>query len=132
SVFYVAKLGGFLDKNGIDADLQTGPTGGGMIPLVVSNQANAAMAAEVAGINNHLIDGNVVVVAQGVRYDRWWGIVVSKDVQNVADLRTRKIGIARGTASEGLWFEVLKQAKLNAAEFNASMVDVEPPEMVAA
>jgi ABC-type nitrate/sulfonate/bicarbonate transport system substrate-binding protein len=130
--FYVAVNAGILKKNGIDAELQTGPSGGAMVPLVVSNQANAAEAAALAGLNNHLLDGNLVAVAQTITYDHAFGIVARNDIKTVEDLKGHKIGITPGTASESLWLAVLKKYNLNPADYKNNLVTLEAPEMVAA
>lgn len=132
SIFYVAKNAGILQKHGIDADLRTGPAGGAMIPLLISNASNASMSASFAGINNHIKDPNVVAVAQMLRYDRWYGIVAKNDVKSLADLKNRKVGVSIGNASESYWYDALKKNGLNPDEFKASMVNVEAPEMLAA
>ena len=132
SIFYVAKLGGFLEKNGIDVDLRTGPSGGAMVPLLISNASQASMSAAFAGISNHLKDPDIVAVAQMLRYDRWYGIVAKSDIKSLADLKTKKVGVSLGNASESYWYDALKHANLNAADFKSAMVNVEAPEMVAA
>lgn len=132
SIFYVAKQAGILEKHGIDADLRTGPAGGAMVPLLISNASNASMSASFAGINNHIKDPNVVAVAQMLRYDRWYGIVAKDDVKSLADLKGRKVGISLGNASESYWYDALRKAGLNADDFKSSIVNVEAPEMVAA
>jgi len=132
SIFYVAKHAGILEKHGIDADLRTGPAGGAMVPLLISNASNASMSASFAGINNHIKDPNVVAVAQMLRYDRWYGIVAKNDVKSLADLKTRKVGVSLGNASESYWYDALRSAGLNPDDFKGSMVNVEAPEMLAA
>jgi NitT/TauT family transport system substrate-binding protein len=132
SIFYVAKHAGILERHGLDVDLRTGPSGGAMVPLLISNASNASMSAALAGINNHLKDPDVVAVAQMLRYDRWFGIVAKNDVKSVADLKNKKVAITIGNASESYWYDVLKHANLNADEFKSAMVNVEAPEMVAA
>jgi NitT/TauT family transport system substrate-binding protein len=132
SIFYVAKHAGILEKHGIDADLRTGPAGGAMVPLLISNASNASMSASFAGINNHIKDPNVVAVAQMLRYDRWYGIVAKNDVKSLADLKTRKVGVSLGNASESFWYDALKKNGLNPDEFKSAMVNVEAPEMLAA
>src|SRR5687768_14433499 len=117
AIFYVAKLGGFLEKNGLDVDLRTGPSGGAMVPLLISNASNASMSAAFAGINNHLKDPDIVAVAQMLRYDRWYGIVAKSDVKSLAELKSKKVAITLGNASESYWYDALKQAKLNPDDF---------------
>lgn len=132
SIFYVAKLGGFLEKHGLDVDLRTGPAGGAMIPLLITNASNASMSASFAGIANHLKDPDIVAVAQMLRYDRWYGIVAKDDVKSVADLKGRKVGVSLGNASESYWYDVLKKNNLSVDEYKSSVVNVEAPEMLAA
>ncbi|MEP7206760.1 MAG: NrtA/SsuA/CpmA family ABC transporter substrate-binding protein [Casimicrobiaceae bacterium] len=132
SIFYVAKLGGFLEKNGLDVDLRTGPSGGAMVPLLISNSSQASMSAAFAGISNHLKDPDIVAVAQMLRYDRWYGIVAKSDIKSLAELKGKKVGVSIGNASESYWYDALKHAKLEVADFKSAMVNVEAPEMVAA
>lgn len=132
STFYVAKLAGIFEKNGLDVDLRTGPAGGAMVPLLISGSANAALAAAFAGINNHLKDPDIVAVAQVLKYERFYGIVSRSNINSVADLKGQKIGISFGNASESYWNDVLKHFNLNPDDFKANLVNVEPPEMVAA
>ena len=128
--FYVGIKADIIKNNGVDAQLKTGPSGGGMIPLVVSGQANAAMAATFGGLNNHLVDSDLVTVAHLTTYEHFYGILALKEFKSIADLKGRKVGITRGTASEALWFEALK--KFNLPSPYAELVYVEPPEMLAA
>jgi ABC-type nitrate/sulfonate/bicarbonate transport system substrate-binding protein len=128
--FYVGIKADIIKKNGVDAQLKTGPSGGGMIPLVISGQANAAFAATFGGLNNHLVDSDLVTVAQLTTYEHFYGILALKEFKSVADLKGRKVGITRGTASEALWYEAVKKFNLPAPY--AELVYVEPPEMLAA
>ena len=132
SIVYVAKLAGFFEKNGLDVDMRTGPSGGAMVPLLISNASNASVAASLAGINNHLKDPDIVAVAQVVRYDRLYGIVAKRDIGSLADLRGKKVAVTIGNASESYWYDALKHDHLNPDDFKASLVNIEPPEMVAA
>jgi ABC-type nitrate/sulfonate/bicarbonate transport system substrate-binding protein len=128
--FYIAIQAGLLKKAGVDAELKTGPSGGAMVPLVISNQSNAAMSAVFAGLVNHLVDANLVAVAQVNTYDHWYGIVSTKDIKTVQDLKGRKLGITKGTASETLWYAILKKFELEPPY--AEPIYVEAPEMLAA
>lgn len=132
SHFYVATLAELGKKYGLDIDLKTGPSGGRTVPLLISNQTNASMSAALAGINNHLVDDNVVAVAQVVTYDKFFGVVSLKDITAIDQLKGKKIGITKGTASETLWLEILKHDKLKASDYDAGIVNVEAPEMLAA
>lgn len=128
--FYVAIGADILKKDGIDAQLKTGPSGGAMVPLVISDQSNASMAASLPGLVNHLVDPDLVAVAQISVYEHFYGIVATKEIKDLQDLKGRKVGITRATASEALWYGALNKFHLPAPY--ADLVYVEPPEMLAA
>ena len=65
--FYVAKVGGFFDKHGLDVQLNTGPSGSAMVAFLVQNQVQAVLAAEQAGIQNFNLDNNVTVACRQCR-----------------------------------------------------------------
>lgn len=129
SHFYVAKEGGFFDRNGLEVTVNTGPSGSAMVAFLVGNQVNAAFGAEQAGVSAHIVDANVVVVAEGTALLRWMGIL-ARNIADMDGLKGKRIGIARGTASETLWLSIIAKYGLNAADY--TIVNVEAPEMVAA
>ena len=132
SIFYIGQLSGFAEKNGLDSELKTGPSGGASVPLLIGHQSNASMAAALAGINNHLADKNICAVAQIASLARYYGVVASKEIQKIGDLKERKIGVTMGTGSETMWQAMLDHYKLNYDDYNKGVVNVEPPEMAAA
>ena len=130
SIFYVARDAGILKKHGFDVDLRTGATAGATIPLVISGEAVASHAAAFAGLVNHLTDPSIVAVAQTTALDRWYAVVSSADIKQIAGLKGKKVALATGTASETLWTAILKKEGLSANDFET--VNLAPPEMVAA
>lgn len=132
SHFYVATQTDILKNQGLDVNLKTGPSGGATIPLLIGDQSNASMAASFAGINNHLADPDIVAVAQVVAYDKWYGVVATSGIKTVQDLKGKRIGITKGTASETMWQALLKHFNLNYNEYSKNIVYVEAPEMLAA
>ncbi|MGE0522297.1 MAG: ABC transporter substrate-binding protein [Variibacter sp.] len=129
SAFYIAKTAGFFEKNGLDVQINTGPSGSAMVAFVIQNQVQAAFGAEQAGVQNFNIDNNVVVVAEGALMTHWYGMV-ARNVENVAALKGKKIGVARGSGSEVFWLAMVEKLKLNPKDY--TIVQVEAPEMVAA
>lgn len=127
--FYVAKEGGFLERNGLDATVNTGPSGSAMVAFLIGNQINAAYGAEQAGVSAHIVDPNVVVVAEGVALLRWIS-VLGRNMSSMDELKGKRVGVARGTGSETFWLSVVDKLKLNPADY--TIVNVEAPEMVAA
>jgi len=71
----------------------------------------------------------VVVVAQATRLVRWIAIV-GRNVDNLEQLKGKKIGVARGSGGEVFWLALVDKLKLNAADY--TVVNVEAPEMIAA
>jgi ABC-type nitrate/sulfonate/bicarbonate transport system substrate-binding protein len=129
SQFYVAKEGGLFERNGLDVTINTGPSGSAMVPFLINNQVQAAYGSDLSGVINHQIDNNVVAVADGTYLIRWTSLV-SRNIENLGDLKGRKVGIARGTGSESFWNELVEKRHLNPADYK--IVDVEAPEMLAA
>jgi NitT/TauT family transport system substrate-binding protein len=129
SQFYVAKEAGLFEKNGLDVTINTGASGSAMVPFLINNQVNAAYGSDLAGVINHNVDAKVVAVADGTYLLKWLS-VVGRNVPDLAGLKGKKVGIAKGTGSEIFWLGVLKKFDMNPADF--TLVDVEAPEMLAA
>jgi len=129
SQFYVAKEAGIFEKHGLDVTINTGPSGSGMVPFLINDQINAAYGSDFAGVVNHNVDPKVVAVADGSLLLNWES-VVGRNVDDLAGLKGKKIGIAKGTGSEIFWNGVVQKYRLNPADY--TIVDVEAPEMMAA
>lgn len=127
--FYVAREGGFFQRNGLEVTVNTGPSGSAMIAFLIGNQVNAAYGAEQAGVSAHLVDQNVVALAEGTALLRWIS-VLGRNIENMEGLRGKRVGVARGTGSETFWLSVVSKLNLNPADY--TIVNVEAPEMVAA
>ena len=129
SAYYVAQQEGLFKKHGLDVQINTGPSGSAMVSFLVNGQIESAFGSEIAGIANHNLDPNVVVVAQAARLVRWIA-VVGRNIDNLDGLKGKKVGIARGSGGEVFWLAMLDKLRLNAADY--TVVNVEAPEMVAA
>ena len=129
SQFYVAKEAALFEKNGLDVTINTGPSGSAMVPFLINNQIHAAYGSDLAGVINHNVDNNIVAVADGTYLVKWLS-VVGRNIPDMAGLKGKKVGVAKGTGGEIFWNRVVDKLKLNAADYN--IVDIEAPEMVAA
>src|SRR5256885_4104885 len=129
SAYYVAQQEGLFKKHGLDVQINTGPSGSAMVAFLVNGQIESAFGAEIAGVANHNLDPNIVVVAQATRLVRWIA-VVGRNVESLDQLKGKKVGVARGSGGEVFWLAMLDKLKLNAADY--TVVNVEAPEMVAA
>jgi ABC-type nitrate/sulfonate/bicarbonate transport system substrate-binding protein len=129
SAYYVAQQEGLFKKHGLDVRINTGPSGSAMVSFLVNGQIESAFGSEIAGVSNHNLDPNVVVVAQATRLVRWIA-VVGRNIDNLDQLKGKKVGVARGSGGEVFWLAMIDKLKLNPADY--TIVNVEAPEMVAA
>jgi ABC-type nitrate/sulfonate/bicarbonate transport system substrate-binding protein len=129
SAYYVAQQEGLFKKHELDVRINTGPSGSAMVAFLVNGQIESAFGSEIAGVANHNLDTNVVVVAQATRLVRWIA-VVGRNVDTLDQLKGKKVGIARGSGGEVFWLAMIDKLKLNPADY--AVVNVEAPEMVAA
>jgi NitT/TauT family transport system substrate-binding protein len=129
SAYYVAQEAGLFKKHGLDVRINTGPSGSAMVSFLVNGQIESAFGSEIAGVANHNLDPNVVVVGQATRLVRWLA-VVGRNIESLEGLKGKKVGIARGSGGEVFWLAMIDKLKLNAADY--TVVNVEAPEMVAA
>src|SRR5205814_3917740 len=75
SAYYVAQQEGLFKKHGLDVQINTGPSGSAMVAFLVNGQIESAFGSEIAGVANHNLDPNIVVVAQATRLVRWIAVV---------------------------------------------------------
>src|SRR5262245_61911431 len=75
SAYYVAQQEGLFKKHGLDVRINTGPSGSAMVSFLINGQIESAFGSEIAGVANHNLDPNVVVIAQATRLVRWIAIV---------------------------------------------------------
>ena len=129
SAYYVAQQAGLFKKHELDVRINTGPSGSAMVAFLVNGQIESAFGSEIAGVANHNLDPNVVVVAQATRLVRWIA-VVGRNLDTLHQLKGKKVGIARGSGGEVFWLAMIDKLKLNPADY--TVVNVEAPEMVAA
>ena len=129
SQFYVAQQAGIFVKNGLEVSINTGPSGSAMIPFLINDQVNAVFGSDLAGVINHNVSPDIVPVADGTLLLRWES-VVARNIADLAGLKGKKIGIAKGTGAELFWAGVVKKYNLNPADY--TILDIDAPEMVAA
>lgn len=116
SAYYVAKESGIFTKNGLEVQVNTGPSGSAMVALLIQNQVQSAFGAEQAGLLNHALDPSVVVAAEGAMLAPWYGIV-GKDIASIDALKGKRLGIARGSGSEVFWLAVVNKMKLDLKDY---------------
>lgn len=126
---YIAKAAGLFEKNGIDVQVNTGPSGSALVAFLIKNQIQAVIAAEQAGIQSFNLDKDVVVAAETASLDNWYGLL-SRTGGSVQDLKGKKIGVSFGSGSEVFWRALVTKLNLDQKDFK--VINVDMPEMVAA
>ncbi len=127
--FYVAKEAGIFERNGLDVTLNLGPSGSAMIGYLIGDQLQAALGAEQAGVQAHNLDANVGIAGESVQLPHLFGLV-ARNIDSIEGLKGKKIGIDQGSSSQSFWLALVKKYNLNPKDY--TIIQVEPPEMVAA
>ena len=70
-----------------------------------------------------------MVAAETTALIKWWA-VVGRSVADMDGLKGKKVGVALGSGSEVFWLAIIEKLKLNPKDY--TVINVEPPEMVAA
>jgi len=130
AAFYVGVEAGIFKKHGIDAEYKLFASGGASTPYLVSGDIQASMAGSVGGVVAHARTPKIVTVAQVGAVRDWFAGVADASVKDVPSLRGQKVGVSIGTHSEQVATESLN--KFGMALKDISVVNVEPPEMLAA
>src|SRR2546421_6586098 len=99
SAYYVAQQEGLFKKHGLDVRINTGPSGSAMVAFLVNGQIESAFGSEIAGVANHNLDPNVVVVAQATRLVRWIA-VGGRNIETLDQLNGKNGGEVRGSGGE--------------------------------
>lgn len=109
--FRIAKENGLFARQGIDASLFNFAYGIDTVNALLIDRADTALAADYALINS-LGKGDNVVVSVLTRTTPKSAentlLFVRNDIQKPADLVGRKLGVARGTVYEYVWFKYLE------------------------
>ncbi len=126
---YVAKLGGFFERNGLDVQLVQGASSAATVSMLIGDQINATVAAESAGISNHLVDAQIVNAGEVLAFKQFYGLV-ARNADSFASLKGKKIAVDNASNSMLLWNAIVKKFNLNPKDYQ--VIQVQPPEMVAA
>jgi ABC-type nitrate/sulfonate/bicarbonate transport system substrate-binding protein len=131
AAFFVGKEAGIFAKHGLDVTVRTGPSGSGLVPLLISGETQAAIGAEGAGISNfNASNGKVVFVLETSFLRRFYALLGRSDIKSLDDLKGKRVGVSTGTGGELFWTALLDKRGVPADGFRR--VQVEAPEMVAA
>lgn len=131
AAFYVAKEAGIFTRNGLDVTLRTGPSGSGLVPLLISGETQAAQGAEGAGVSNfNASNGKVIFVGETAYLGKFYALLGRADIKSLDEVKGKRVGIATGTGSELFWVALSNKKSMKPEDYKR--VQVEAPEMVAA
>jgi NitT/TauT family transport system substrate-binding protein len=131
AAFFVGKEAGIFAKHKLDVTVRTGPSGSGLVPLLISGETQAAIGAEGAGVSNfNASNGKVVFVLETSYLRKFYALVGRPDIKSLDDLKGKRVGVSTGTGGDLFWTALLDKRGVPADGFRR--VQVEAPEMVAA
>ncbi|MBL8156872.1 MAG: ABC transporter substrate-binding protein [Anaerolineae bacterium] len=125
-ILKIAEVKGFFQQEGVDVEL---------VPFDAPNQTTQAFAEKRLDGFVSTISDAVAQAAAGIPVQVIWlvdqslggDVLVAKGVENVADLRGKRIGVAFGTFGHVFTSVLLQEAGLDASE--VSIVSLDPVEI---
>jgi ABC-type nitrate/sulfonate/bicarbonate transport system substrate-binding protein len=129
SQFYVAEAG-MYKKHGIDVDVKLFGSASASTPSLIPGDIQASLTSVPAGALAHARAPKVVLVAMTDIATNYFGVVAETRLKTLADLKGQKVGVAMGTSSEIFAIQALERTNMTLKD--VQVVNVEPPEMLAA
>jgi ABC-type nitrate/sulfonate/bicarbonate transport system substrate-binding protein len=129
SQFYVADAG-MYKKHGIDVDVKLFGSASASTPSLIPGDIQASLTSVPAGALAHARAPKVVLVAMTDIATNYFGVVAETRLKTLADLKGQKVGVAMGTSSEIFAIQALERTNMTLKD--VQVVNVEPPEMLAA
>jgi ABC-type nitrate/sulfonate/bicarbonate transport system substrate-binding protein len=130
SQFYVGVEAGIFKKHNLDVEVKLFGTASASTPSLIPGDIQASLTSAPAGALAHARAPKVVLVAQTNVFSDYYGAVAESTVKTVPGLRGQKLGVAMGSTSETIAIDVLNKFGMTLKD--VSVVNVEPPEMLAA
>jgi ABC-type nitrate/sulfonate/bicarbonate transport system substrate-binding protein len=130
SQFYVGVEAGIFKKHNLDVEVKLFGTASASTPSLIPGDIHASLTSAPAGALAHAKAAKVVLVAQTNLFKDYYGAVAESTIKSVPGLRGQKLGVAMGSTSETIAIDVL--GKFGMTLKDVSVVNVEPPEMLAA
>lgn len=124
----IAREKGMFKAAGLDADVKYFPSGGDLMSAFAGGSIAYGSAGATPVITLRARPFPVMIVAQVSDISGAQQILVKKSVNSMDDLRGKKIGLLRGTASEALFNSAAKAYGFDPASFQ--LVNEGPAEMI--
>jgi NitT/TauT family transport system substrate-binding protein len=128
---YVAQDQGFFKENGLEVEVRQYPTGIATTEALIKGEAELAWSAELPFITRVFDREPISIIAVSSRFgDQYLFGRKDRGIENVSDLREKKIGVPMHTIAE---FYLARFLELNGLNINdVYLVDVKPPQSMEA
>jgi NitT/TauT family transport system substrate-binding protein len=129
ALIYIAKDQGFFADNGINMTIRDYTTGPAAINGLLNDEVDLACASEYTVLGSEFKKENVTIIGCIDKYQTFY-LIGRRDrgIENVSDLRGKKIGLIRGSISEFDLGRFLNLHGINLQE--VTLVDVQPAQSV--
>lgn len=130
SQFYLGAEAGIFKKHGLDVAVKLFASGAASAPLLIPGDIQVSLTGAPTGALVHTRASKVVLVAMTNITTNYFGVLGDVAIKDIPSLRGQKVAIAIGSASEVFAIQTLE--RFNMTVRDVQVVNVEPPEMLAA
>jgi len=128
--YVVAVKKGFFEKQGIDAELRSFDDGNVALDSILTGAADIGGTSELGGIARIARGGKLYVMASGIQYADFFGLVGKKTIQKPKDLEGKIVGVPRGSGAHLYMAKYAAFHGIDLAKVNIKFLQA--PESVAA
>lgn len=128
--YVVAVKKGFFEKQGIDAELRSFDDGNVALDSILTGAADIGGTSELGGISRIARGGKLYVMASGIQYADFFGLVGKKTIQKPKDLEGKIVGVPRGSGAHLYMAKYAAFHGIDLAKVNIKFLQA--PESVAA
>lgn len=125
ALIYVADDQGYFKKNGLNVTFKKYDSGGAAVPGLLRNETDLALASEFVMVNNIFKKGEIRTFGSIDKFEDMF-VIARKDrgIGSIIDLRSRTIGVPRGTIAEFYLGRYLNLHNMQLADVN--LVNIRP------
>lgn len=125
ALIYVADNLGYFKKNGLNVTFKKYDSGGAAVPGLLRNETDLALASEFVMVNNIFKKGEIRTFGSIDKFEDMF-VIARKDrgINSIVDLRSRTVGVPRGTIAEFYLGRYLNLHNMELADVN--LVNIRP------